>query len=219
MKIFIKLLFVAVILTVTAESYAQTFGLRAGVNFANMLVKDEDETYSEDFKMNPGFHIGPTAEFPINDIFSFETGLIASTKGFKIDESESGFDYKLKANLIYLDIPLTAKASYDVNFGKIYGAVGPYLGMGLIGKYKSEMSFGGETETDTEDVEWGSGEDADLKRLDYGLTVGAGVEINGIQVGLSYGLGLANTSPDSEGDYKASHRVLSVSIGYKFGAK
>jgi hypothetical protein len=32
--------------------------------------------------MKTGFHIGATAEFPLTEIFSLETGLLLSTKGF-----------------------------------------------------------------------------------------------------------------------------------------
>ena len=41
-----------------------------------MLDKDEDGTYSDDFKMKPGFHVGGIVDFPISEIFSVETGLL-----------------------------------------------------------------------------------------------------------------------------------------------
>ena len=97
------------------------------------------------------------------------------------------FKYEFKYNLIYLDIPLTAKASFNVGDAKIYGAFGPYIGIGLSGTVKSELSFAGETESDSEIIDWGSDENNDeLKRLDYGLTMGVGVEINSIQIGITY---------------------------------
>ena len=142
------------------------------------MFKDDDDTYSDDFKMKPGFHVGVTAEFPFSDMVSFETGLLLSTKGYKISEEESimGETIKIegKANLLYIDIPLTAKATFDVGGAKLYGTFGPYLGFGLSGKSKTEVSGGGESETEEEDVKWGSGDDDDLKRLDFGLTIGAG---------------------------------------------
>ena len=208
----------------TTESYAQTFGVKAGLNLSNMLVEDDDDTYSDDFKVNPGFHVGATAEFPITELFSFETGLLLSTKGFKVSEEETFMGetvkYESKLNLIYLDIPLTAKASFDLGGARIYGVFGPYIGMGLSGKSKFEITAMGETETEEEDIKLGSDEDEDdVKRLDFGLTMGAGVEISSIQIGLSYGLGLANISPYTDGGSKISNRVLGISVGYKFGRK
>ncbi len=221
MKILSKLIIVVIVFTMATSSFAQNFGIRAGLNLSNMLEKDDDITYSEDYKMNPGFHVGATAEFPITEMFSFETGLFLSTKGFKISEEETFWGETLKIdaemNLLYIDVPLTGKASFDLGGAKVYGVLGPYIGMGISGKLKWEFSMDGETEKGEEDIEWGSDEDQhDLKRLDFGLTVGAGVEISSIQVGLTYGLGLANISPYSDDGFKTNNRVLGVTLGYKF---
>ena len=220
MKNLIKLCIVALMLTIVTESFSQTFGVKAGLNLSNMLIKDDDDTYSDDFKMNPGFHIGPTVEFPINEIFSFESGLLLSTKGFKLSEKETyggeTYEYKQKVNLFYLDIPLTAKATYDIGGVKIYGTFGPYIGLGLSGKSKYEE----DGDTNEEDINFGSDEDEDdLKRLDYGLTAGAGIELNYIQIGINYGLGLANISIYNDDGSKFNNRVLGISVGYKFGGK
>ncbi len=203
------------------QLHAQTFGVRAGLSMANMLIKDDDGTYSDDNKMNPGFHIGPTMEVPVNDRISFETGLLLSTKGFKVSEEESfmgeTYDYTEKINLYYLDIPLTAIGTFDVGGAKIYGAFGPYIGIGLSGKSVYEETYDGETESEEEDIKFGSDEEEDdLKRLDYGLTAGAGVEINSILIGVSYDFGLANVAAYTGEGTTASHRVLKFSLGYKF---
>lgn len=74
MKKLIRLTIALLLITTVTESFAQTFGVKAGLNLSNMLMKDDDGTYSDDFKMNPGFHFGPTMELPINETVSFETG-------------------------------------------------------------------------------------------------------------------------------------------------
>jgi hypothetical protein len=224
MKSLVQLIIVVIVCTMTTELFAQNFGVKAGLNLSTMLAKDEDENYSDELKMNPGFHLGATLEFPITESFSFETGLLLSTKGFRMSEEETyegeTFKFDSKMNLFYLDIPLTAKASFDIGGAKIYGLFGPYLGMGLSGKSKYEYSYNGETETEEEDIKWGSDEDEDdLKRLDYGLILGAGLEIGSVQIGLSYGLGLANISSYTDEDAVLSNRVLGFSVGYKFGGK
>ncbi|NND80351.1 MAG: PorT family protein [Maribacter sp.] len=155
-------------------------------------------------------------------MISFETGLLLQTKGLKIVEEaefmgETGRS-KAKWNLIYLDIPLTVRASFDIGGAKIYSVFGPYVGMGLSGKIKTESSYMGETEKEQEDINWGNNEDdGDLKRLDFGLTIGTGVEINAIQIGISYSLGLANISNFADDGTKISNRVLAISAGYNFG--
>ena len=191
----------------------------AGLNLSNMLMKDDHYTSSDHFKMNPGFHLGATAEIPIpNKMISFETGCLLSAKGYKHSIKEGPMEGEGKLDLLYFDIPLTAKASFIFGDAKIYGVFGPYLGIGLSGKWKSEWTYDGEIGSDERDIKWGSNEDRDdLKRLDFGLTAGTGVEINIFKIGLSYGLGLANISPFTEGGSKRNNRLLSVSLGYKFG--
>lgn len=153
-----------------------------------MFEKDEYDIYSNDYRMNPGFHIGGTVDIPISDILSFESGLLLTTKGYKYEKEEMGFSTKAKMNLYYLDIPLNFKASYKISEGlKLFGAVGPYVGIGSSGKMKATNVYQGGEETEEEDVKWGSDEENDdLKRLDMGLTFGGGVEFNAIMLGISY---------------------------------
>ena len=200
------------------QSNAQTFGLKAGLNLSNMLEKDDDDTYSNDYKMNPGFHIGATVDVPFNDFLSFETGLLFTTKGMKYEDEILGADVTAKANLYYLDVPLTLKASHDLGGGlKMFGAVGPYVGFGMSGKVKSTVEYQGDEETEEEDINWGSDEDEDdLKRLDMGLTFGGGVEINSIMIGISYDLGLSNISAYQDYGTTSKNKVLKFSVGYRF---
>jgi len=149
--------------------------------------------------------------------------LLLSTKGTKTSTKETNtgviIESKGSLNLVYLDIPLTAKAYYNIGASKIYGVFGPYIGFGLSGKSKSEIKIIGVTETDEQDVNWGSGDSDDLKRLDYGLTVGAGMEFNSFLIGLSYNLGLANISAVTDDGQKIKNKVFGLSIGYKFKSK
>ena len=133
-------------------------------------------------------------------------------------EEDMGFSLKAKINLYYLDIPLTLKASHEISEGlKLFGAVGPYVGIGLIGKTKVTFEFQGEEDTEVEDVKWGSNENSDdVKRLDMGLTFGAGVEIKSIMLGISYDLGLANISSYQDNGATRKNKVLKFSIGYRF---
>lgn len=217
-----KIVAVVFVTSLATTSFAQIFGVKAGFNLSTILEKDDFNTYSEDYKMKPGFHAGVTMDLPLVSILSFESALLVSTKGFRIDEdfsvSGQSMNVKGKVNLVYLDIPLTAKATFDVNRFKVYGAFGPYLGLGLSGKSKFEERRDGQTIKTERDIDWGNDEiDDDLMRLDLGLTAGVGVEISAFQIGLTYGHGLMNISPYDNFDYRIKNRVLGLSVGYRFG--
>jgi hypothetical protein len=221
MNAFIKLSIILLLLTIGTESFAQTIGIKAGLILSNMLKKEHDNTYSDDFKMNPGFHFGPTIEIPISKLFSFESGLMLSFKRYKkierIRGGEHNSEWEAKAYMLNFDMPLTAKATFDVGGAKIFETFGPYIGMGLCGKFKSKKVY----IIDEENISFGSNEEEDhLRRLDYGLTAGAGIKLNSIQIGISFGLGLANLSNNNtEGLSQINNHVLGISVDYKFEGK
>ena len=219
MKNITKVLLVVLVSLLSAKSNAQIFRITGGLNLSNMLVKNDMDTYSDDFKMNPGFHIGATVEFPLTNRLSLGTGLLMDTKGFQTKEEGQDWVEKEKLNLYYLDIPILLKVSHDFESGvEIFGAVGPYIGVGLSGKIKLEYEFQGQKGSDEEDVEWGNDENEDFfRRFDSGLTFGGGVEIKSFLIGISYDLGLFNTSPYSNNGFKMNNRVLRFSIGYRLG--
>lgn len=224
MRLFIKLALLAAVVTIATGAFAQSVAVKGGLNMATMLMKDNDDTYSDDFKLNPGFHVGATVDIPVAGIFSLETGALLSTRGFRINEKETydGYTIEMKeaVNLYYLNVPLMAKLSFDVGSVKINGVLGPYVDVGLFGNAKMELKGGGETVKDEVAIHWGSDEaEDDFKRLDYGATVGAGVDIKGFLVGVSYSYGLANISAYTEDGATTNNRVLALSLGYRFGGK
>jgi len=215
MKYVFKLLIILFALTIPAQSFAQPrYGFKGGFNFANMAVVEDYIDYGSDCKMNLGFNIGGTVEFKINEVFSFETGLYLSERGYKTIDKENDYKETIKLTLFYLDIPLTGKAYFDVSGTKFYALLGPYIGTGLFALTKDIIRSDGNYEKETMAVEWGSG--GDLKRFDFGLSFGTGVEINAIHFELKYNLGLTDVSPSADDSSKLHHRALALSIGCWF---
>ena len=224
MKKLTTLIIAVFIISMASESFAQRFAVIGGMNLSNMLVKDDDETYSKDFKLKPGFHVGITVQIPKSGLVSFETGLIFSQKGFLSKEENTyqgeQYTYKSTITLYYLDIPLLVKFSFEVGDVIIFAEAGPYLGIGLTGNMKTKYTYPGGEDKESDKIEWGSDEDDFFKRLDYGLTFGAGVVLfKALQFGLYYDLGLANISTYSDDGTKIKNRVIKISVGYRFGGK
>lgn len=215
------ILFAAIIL-ISGSVHAQKFGVRAGVNFSNFLEKDNSQTYSQNYNMNTGFHVGAVVDFPLVSLLSLETGVFYSTNGYNTTSSVTIFgittttDYRLA--LSYLELPILAKMSYDLGKGSIFATAGPYISYGIAGKSTSVISVSGSSTSNTTetDVVWGSDENSDFNPFDYGLSIGGGVQVNSFTLGVNYGLGLANVSTTEVDGYKTNNRLLSVSAGFYF---
>ncbi len=221
MKKMTKALILLLMISFGTSSTAQIFGIRGGANLGKMLIKDGTQNFSDSFDPVIGFHAGFSVEYPINETFAFETGVLYSTTGVKFN---TRFDFigeiietQNRFTTGSLEVPLTGKAYLAVGELKIYGALGPYIGIGLNGKSKIKSVSMGVKETREENISWGSDENEDeLKRMNFGAHFGVGVDMDGLQVGLFYALGLANISVSSGNGETIRNRALGFSIGYKF---
>ncbi len=222
MKKVTRVLMVVALATFSFNSLAQTFGVQAGLNLANASIKSGGQDVTDGKKMLIGFNVGATAEFDISDVFAFQTGLILNQKGVRFEDSQDfggiTTEVKSKLSVLFLDIPLNAKYKMDLGGNKLYFAAGPYIGIGLTGKSKTEVSAGGQTQENEESIKFGNdAAEHDMKRLDLGLNIGAGMEFGAIGVGIQYGLGFANLTPEGDSDNKTNNRLLSIGVSYKFG--
>ncbi len=217
----LKSMLVTVLMVTSAITvHAQTVGLRSGMNLSNMLMKMGDEVMSENLKMNPGYHVGVALDFPIEDWLSIESGLLLSKKGFKVSEEGDGYSSEAKMNLLYLNMPVTPKATINAGKVKLYVVAGPYLAYGISGKTKYTMTYNGDSESESDEIKWGDDpENDDLKRIDFGLSMGGGVLIDAFQIGIAYDLGLSNISVITDYDTKIKNKVLGFTCAYWFPKK
>lgn len=211
-KLLLSVLAVAV-LFIGAQAQI-TFAPRVGLNMANI---GGDET--DDYKMKIGMQIGLVTDIAFSDAISLQTGLLFSQKGTKIDDD--AFSDPIKINVNYLEIPINAVYGLDLGGNTLQFLAGPYVGIGLSGKAKSDMD--GFEDADIQFVNDYIDADADkspMKRFDFGLNIGAGYKINNIQIQANYGLGFVNLIPDYDGeapDDKNTNGVIQFSVAYFFG--
>jgi hypothetical protein len=111
----------------------------------------------------------------------------------------------------FIEIPVNVVYKFGSGSIKFFLNAGPYFAYGIGGKTK----YGGESAN----IKFGSGDNDDLKPLDFGLNLGAGVEINNFIISAHYELGLANLVPAPTDNAEAKNRVIGISIGYLFGKK
>ncbi len=234
-KIFI--LAIAAISMATAANAQFRLGPTVGLNLSNQLIKDNDNTYSDDFSNKLGFSFGVVAEYAIGDNFAISPELLYAQKGHQIkasDEASDDFegytgDAKMKTNLNYFVLPINAVGIFPINDDfKISVFAGPYFGYAFSGKEKltgltdEEEAYAKLAEALSgekileNDLEIGSDEKDDYKAFDLGLSFGVGAEYKGFFLKGQYNLGLANLSNYTDNGAKINNRNIGISVGYLF---
>ena len=177
------------------------FGIKGGVNFANLTGDIEDNSSLV------GFNVGGLVEIKVSDKFFIQPELLFSAQGAKAEYTEGTINYEGKLNLGYLNIPLMAK--YYVAEGLSLEA-GPQIGFLLSAKSKFDVTDGTNSASSEEDVK------DDFESTDFGFNFGAGYDFtSNLSAGVRYNLGLTNIAKNS-GDEELKNTVLSVSLAYKF---
>jgi hypothetical protein len=181
------------------------FGPKAGLNLSTMKLSYMG--VSIDPTMLVGFHAGLLSEITLSGNLCLQPAILYSTKGSKF----SVMSEELQISPSFIEIPVNIVYKFDLGSVKLFLNVGPYGAYGIGGKADS----GGESE----DIVFGSEETDDMKPMDFGLNVGAGVEISNIIISANYGLGLANLAPVTTEDEEMKTKVIGFSIAYLFGGK
>lgn len=210
------------------------FGIKTGLNLANIAYSDDYIEYSEEALggdistgMALNFHLGGMAEFDFGHSVGLSLGLQLNGKGGSLDaEGEIfGQSYTVTSTVrpLYLQIPVA------LTFRRkgFYAGVGPYIAFGVGGKVKSTAKAGGQTEKGSDSLDFGSDASDAFSKIDYGAGLELGYEFNSIRLSAAYNLGLANVLPkdgveagdDLDLDFKYTHNVIGFSIAYLFKGK
>lgn len=204
-----------------------TFGIRAGLNFANVSAEANHRIYETDNRT--AFHVGVVVDIPIVKSLYVQPGFYLQSKGAKYEEIEDDEYYsssglEITGSPLYLQIPVLL--SYRCDFSdavQLQVNFGPYFAYGVGGKLKVENW----NERDSEKYSYNFfGDDLDdfkFNRFDCGLQVGAGFTFaKHYYVGFAYEFGLTN-SIDVSREYRSLLKDMSVKnsnwmlgIGYNF---
>lgn len=201
-----KLLFISMLALGATLCNAQYFGIRGGLNLANIGGDAENNS------MRPGFHIGAYYQSALSDKILFEPEVQFSLQGSNAEDDTFGFDQ----SITMLNIPLMAKYLVSDDFSI---NAGPYIGLILSAEAQSDAG-----DVDNKDF---------FRSLDYGLGLGATYELpSGLNLSLRYTLGLADITDDQGGtetviidgfpieveieEQRITNQVIQFSVGYLF---
>jgi hypothetical protein len=199
MKICLKSVFAILLIITSANIHAQIRpGYMIGYNIATMKLNASGTDFESETMT--GIHVGIISEIPVKGNFDLRSGLIFSAKGsiLKIDTSE------VTLSPIYIEVPVNLKYSIGSDMLKISLFAGPYFACGIGGNKET----GGELKK----INFGSGENDDLKIFDIGFNFGAGLIIKRLIISAQYESGLLNLLPVTTGDSEMKSKVIGISV-------
>jgi hypothetical protein len=197
-------LFAASLFAPSASAQGVKFGVKGGVNLANIGGSDIAEFESDlgiSTESKAGLVAGAFAEFMIGNMFAIQPEVLYSQKGFKA--SVTGGEDKLKAD--YVETAVLLKINIPIEGSKVHPHVYAGPAVGLKASCKIEES-GSPSE---------SCEDGGLliKSTDFGVAFGGGVsvDVGGAEVGVDVRYTLGLTSVDDDPDpYHITNKVISI---------
>ena len=222
-----KLLIVSVLTAMTVVGANAQMYIQGGVNFANITRTNDGQT--EKNNLLTTFNLGFMSRFGLSKVFDLESGLLLTGRGSKAETYfNAGNDYvKSTFNPLYLEVPLNAVVRVPVAMGShLFFHAGPYIAVGIAGKSKMESKIGPLVSTSTGKIKFSNDDpftsqqdDAaydKLKRFDFGMNLGGGLQFKRLILKANYGLGFAkinSTQSNNTVNDKNKYRTVSVSVG------
>lgn len=187
-----KLIVICSILLLGGTVAAQgiDFGIKAGVNFANI-----SDATGLNFESKTGFVGGVFVGGKFNDRFGIQADLLYSQQGAKLDVGEF--------NLDYVNVPIVAKIYIAQGF---HAQVGPQFGVIV----NDDAKFDGDTIVLNEVIN-----DIATNNFEFSGVVGLGYDVPmGLRLEGRYNFGLSDV-PDQDG-LEGKNSVVTLSVGYSF---
>lgn len=205
--------------TISTASAQMRFGPEVGLNLTSIQTKVDGTSDNSDMKI--GARFGAVADIPMTANLYLRPGIQFSMMGGKKEVKEDFFGttytYTSTVTLNYIQVPVNILYKFgEEGGGRFYVGLTPYLGFGISGTAK--VKFEGESES--EKIKFGSGDDADVKAMDFGAGLKLGYELPmGLYFDVAFLQGLSNNVPKGDSDHKMTNRNITIGIGYLFGGK
>ena len=207
-----KLFFLAVIVIashLTGHSQNIRFGFMAGIPFSNYISKEAGETNNG--KSKAGVTAGVLVDIPAGKHFSFQPAINFVQKGTKDDQTVGGVTEKIKINVNCIEVPLNFLYNAPGNTGNFFIGAGPSFAFALSGKIKYDDG----TNSGSQDLKFGNGENDDMKGLDLGVNFLTGYRSqNGLLFSVNYNAGLSNLVPGGSANGTAKSHYFGIRLGY-----
>ena len=219
------------VLFICANANAQLFYAQGGLNLANITQTNNGQ--AEKNNLLTTFNAGFMGRFGLSKTVDLESGILLTGRGSKAETYfNSGSDYvKSTFNPLYIEVPLNLVVTVPLEKKSgIFFNAGPYIAIGVGGKSKTDSKFGPLTSSSSTSIKFSNDDpftsqqdDAaydKLKRFDFGLNLGGGIQLEHLLLKVNYGFGLAkinSTESNNTVNDKNKYRTLSFSVGIPLG--
>lgn len=172
------LLFLSILATAIS---AQGLSYGPQIGFSSTTIIEKTSLGTVEKKFNLGYQFGVAAEF---EIMSF-LYVGASISFFQKGDKQGNENFSAKTKLGYIDVPITIGYKMPIGNISVFGNVGPYTSVAIIGKSVYQSEYMNENYTHDIDFEY-------YKRFDTGATFGVGVEFKQYQIKANYARGFVD---------------------------
>lgn len=208
-----KSLLIFIFFCFSFDAFSQSVYVKAGLNLSNIF--QFGNSFTNDFKIKPGFHLGGTFEIPIDTNFYFETGLFIDSKGYKFESwTQSDPNVRVKTELYFIEIPLLFKYKYPLKNVLIVGSFGPNFGIGIWGYQTQKGSL-----FVPDKINYDCFGETGMYNRFYGALFGSlGIEYRKYIFSVNCNFGLTNIYGYRYAPYYSNYSI-SLSVGYKLWTK
>ena len=213
-KIYAFAAFVAMLFAVDASAQLSSgirYGAIGGFTSTNTKLREFD------FKNVSLFHAGVAVKFNLPAGFAIQPAFTYQMKGTDLktiaESPETALDSwkEMKANVGYLEVPLQIQWGPDLMALRPFVFAEPFLGYAV--NFNANVFDDAGATVETLKNEW---ENASLKRLEYGMGFGGGLEVFHFQVSVQWFMNFGGLA-DENGN--VSGKVIGQSIKDNFKSK
>lgn len=191
---------------VNAQSKKPSFGIKAGLNFSN-IIKTDDSNFKTNY--NTGFNAGVFLNLPVVDRLSFQPELMFSQKGYKSDRTGVLGDGTLTQTTNWIEIPILADIEAAKGFNIYLGPQVSFLTK-TVNKYDGTFSSSQQTTYESDANKF--------KKSILGGVLGIGINLNSkLSLNGRYALDFQKNNEDGTTSTPAfKNQVWQVGLGLKF---
>lgn len=197
-----KKLFLGAAIAMSSLTFAQQFGIKAGMNVSSI----SDDGW-DDSKSKVGFYGGLFMNAPLAENFSIQPEILYNNLGSKTETTVAGTKYSSTLNLDYIAVPVMFQYNATPEF---YLEAGPEFG--FLVNSSAKTTAGSNSNTTNIDTDY-------FNKFNMGIGLGAGFNItNKLGINARYVAGLNDiTDNDKWGsDANNKNNNFQVGLAYKF---